>query len=128
MLAGCRSDRFLYLTAFLTPDRVHSHCLHRSLPERFATADRFTHGHPRSPLGRGETPDRFTYRHPRSLLGRGETPDRLQPRVQHLDAEPANGPAERLQTTFAILPRSFNSPLQPGCYAALPAHTPEVTA
>ncbi|NJO43853.1 MAG: hypothetical protein HC865_25635, partial [Cyanobacteria bacterium RU_5_0] len=44
-----------------------------------------------------------------------EKADRLQSRVQDLDAEPANVPAERLQTTFAILLRSPVSPLQPGC-------------
>jgi hypothetical protein len=30
----------------------------------------------------------------------------------------SNVPAERLQVTFATPPRSLNSPLQPGCYAA----------
>ena len=53
-----------------------------------------------------------------NFLGAFGLTDRAEGRVQGLNAEPANVPAERLQVAFASPPRSLFSPLQPGCYAA----------
>ncbi|NJR62398.1 MAG: hypothetical protein HC769_28500, partial [Cyanobacteria bacterium CRU_2_1] len=51
----------------------------------------------------------------RSRDGRFGKGDRLQPRVQDLDAEPANGAVQRLQTNFASTPAAPNDPLQQRC-------------
>ncbi|NJL40508.1 MAG: hypothetical protein HC899_30015 [Leptolyngbyaceae cyanobacterium SM1_4_3] len=47
-----------------------------------------------------------------NLLGAFGLTDNLQERVQDLNAEPANGEAQRRQITFASPPRSLFRPLQ----------------
>ncbi|NJR63619.1 MAG: hypothetical protein HC769_35480 [Cyanobacteria bacterium CRU_2_1] len=59
LLAGSRCRSPTLPESSLTPDRCHSLCLLRSLPQRVVTADRFTSCHNRSLHGLRQPADRF---------------------------------------------------------------------
>ncbi|NJR62811.1 MAG: hypothetical protein HC769_30910, partial [Cyanobacteria bacterium CRU_2_1] len=112
LLAGSRRRSPTVADSSLPLDRLHSHRLPRSLPQRVATADRL---HPMPPpIATG------TLRNTRSPLPYASADrstdfslnaDRLQSRVQDLDAEPANDQDKRRQIASASQTRSLVRPL-----------------